>query len=144
RQYSKASCHRAQPRSCRRALQRIDAGRATGRNGHFARRGDTALRRHLPARRVRPRGDLDGRTRTTARWSGAMLAQRTDSIDSQPEPARSVIFISHATPEDNAFATWLATQLAVAGYAVWCDTTKLLGGEPFWKDITEAIERHAF
>jgi hypothetical protein len=78
-----------------------------------------------------------------------MLAQRVDSADDAPQAAsataeRRVIFISHATPEDNAFATWLATQLAIAGYAVWCDTTKLLGGEAFWKDITEAIEQHAF
>src|SRR5271157_1238700 len=38
-----------------------------------------------------------------------------------PTPApRRLLFISHANPEDNAFATWLATQLAIAGYEVWC------------------------
>jgi len=57
---------------------------------------------------------------------------------------RCLLFISHANPEDNAFATWLATQLAIAGYAVWCDVTQLLGGERFWSDIEEAIESHAF
>ena len=68
-----------------------------------------------------------------------------------PDPAplaaaaeRRLLFISHATPEDNGFAGWLATQLANAGYEVWCDVTKLLGGEKFWDDITEAIEKHAF
>jgi hypothetical protein len=52
---------------------------------------------------------------------------------------RNMIFLSHATPEDNEFARWLALQLANEGYAVWCDLTKLLGGEDFWKDIQEAI-----
>jgi hypothetical protein len=57
-------------------------------------------------------------------------------------PTRSLIFLSHASPQENTFATWLATQLAIAGYEVWCDTTKLLGGERFWSDITEAIDVH--
>lgn len=52
---------------------------------------------------------------------------------------RNMIFVSHATPEENEFARWLALQLANEGYAVWCDLTKLLGGEDFWKDIQEAI-----
>src|SRR5258708_7478467 len=59
-----------------------------------------------------------------------------------PAPTRSLIFLSHASPQENTFATWLATQLAIAGYEVWCDTTKLLGGERFWSDITEAIDSH--
>lgn len=57
---------------------------------------------------------------------------------------RRLLFLSHATPQDSAFAKWLATQLAIAGYEVWCDVTKLLGGERFWKDITEAIDGYAF
>lgn len=54
---------------------------------------------------------------------------------------REMLFISHANPEDNDFARWLALQLAKSGYPVWCDLTKLLGGEDFWKDIEEAL-RH--
>jgi hypothetical protein len=50
-----------------------------------------------------------------------------------------MIFISHATPEDNEFTRWLALRLAKEGYPVWCDLTKLLGGEDFWKDIESAI-----
>lgn len=50
-----------------------------------------------------------------------------------------MIFISHATPEDNEFARWLALRLAKEGYPVWCDLTKLLGGEDFWEDIETAI-----
>jgi hypothetical protein len=56
---------------------------------------------------------------------------------------RHMLFLSHATPEDNAFARWLALQLANEGYPVWCDLTKLLGGEDFWKDIQEAIRKRS-
>ena len=52
-----------------------------------------------------------------------------------------MVFISHANPEDNEFALWLALQLANAGFPVWCDLTKLLGGEDFWKDIEQAIRQ---
>jgi TIR domain len=58
-------------------------------------------------------------------------------------PKRHMLFLSHATPEDNDFARWLALQLANEGYPVWCDLTKLLGGEDFWKDIQEAIRQHS-
>lgn len=57
---------------------------------------------------------------------------------------RRVLFLSHATPEDNGFAGWLASQLAIAGYEVWCDVTALLGGERFWSDIEEAIDQATF
>lgn len=60
------------------------------------------------------------------------------------KPQRQLLFISHANPEDNVFAEWLATQLAIAGYEVWCDVTQLLGGEKFWDDITEALDDYAF
>jgi hypothetical protein len=59
-------------------------------------------------------------------------------------PTRGVLFLSHATPEENTFAAWLAAQLVSAGYEVWCDLTKLLGGERFWRNIDEAIDRHTF
>ncbi len=42
---------------------------------------------------------------------------------------RNVIFISHATPDDNEFTRWLGLQLAQEGYSIWSDVTKLLGGE---------------
>ena len=32
---------------------------------------------------------------------------------------KDTIFISHATPTDNIFATWLATKLELCGYKVW-------------------------
>ena len=54
---------------------------------------------------------------------------------------RQMLFVSHANPEDNEFARWLALQLAREGYAVWCDLTKLLGGETFWRDIESSIRQ---
>lgn len=52
---------------------------------------------------------------------------------------RNAVFISHANPEDNDFALWLASHLACAGYSVWSDVTKLLGGEVFWDTIETGI-----
>lgn len=54
-----------------------------------------------------------------------------------------MIFISHANPEDNEFAKWLAVRLAGAGFEVWSDITKLIGGEKFWTDIEKAIKEHS-
>lgn len=50
-----------------------------------------------------------------------------------------MIFVSHATPEDNEFARWVTLRLAADGFPVWCDLTKLLGGEHFWQDAEAAI-----
>lgn len=61
----------------------------------------------------------------------------------QETPNRTIVFISHANPEDNPFATWLAGQLTLAGYAVWSDVTQLVGGETFWDDIEETIRLRA-
>src|SRR6266481_650888 len=54
-----------------------------------------------------------------------------------------MIFISHANPEDNEFAKWLAVRLAGAGFEVWSDVTKLIGGEKFWTEIEKAIKEHS-
>ena len=56
---------------------------------------------------------------------------------------RKLVFLSHATPEDNPFTLWLAARLAAAGYEVWSDLTKLIGGELFWDDMETAIRHHA-
>lgn len=64
--------------------------------------------------------------------------------DEPTKPAsRTLVFLSHANPEDNLFTTWLGARLASAGYFVWSDVTKLIGGEYFWKDIEEAIRAHS-
>lgn len=65
-------------------------------------------------------------------------------LDRTSPTSRKTIFLSHANPEDNPFALWLATQLAIAGYEVWCDLTKLIGGEAFWRDISEIVNGNAF
>ena len=57
------------------------------------------------------------------------------------EEVRSIIFVSHASPEDNQFSRWLTLQLSRRGYETWCDVTRLLGGENWWKDIDGAIRR---
>jgi hypothetical protein len=53
--------------------------------------------------------------------------------------AKELVFISHATPEDNDFTLWLSSRLKLAGYQVWSDVTQLFGGEKWWQDIDEAI-----
>lgn len=54
---------------------------------------------------------------------------------------RSFVFLNHATPEDNAFTTWLGARLTSAGYDVWSDILVLGGGETFWNDINDGIRR---
>jgi len=54
---------------------------------------------------------------------------------------RQLVFISHANPEDNEFASWLGARLAAAGYEVWADVLNLLGGEKFWRNIGNTIKR---
>jgi len=56
---------------------------------------------------------------------------------------RDLIFVSHANPEDNEFASWLGTRLTTAGYHVWADVLNLRGGEQFWLDIGETIKKDA-
>lgn len=50
---------------------------------------------------------------------------------------RPLVFISHATPDDNEFVLWLGTRLTALGYDVWADILKLRGGQ----DWTEALEQ---
>ncbi len=65
----------------------------------------------------------------------------------QPTPEvatdRDLVFISHANPEDNEVALWLASRLAASGYQVWSDITRLIGGEYFWDTIEDAIRKRA-
>ena len=61
----------------------------------------------------------------------------------RPPGSRSLVFISHATPQDNDFTLWLGARLASAGYSVWSDVTKLIGGETHWDNIETAIRQHA-
>jgi hypothetical protein len=56
---------------------------------------------------------------------------------------RDTLFISHATPEDNEFAIWLASRLEMFGYKTWIDKEGLLGGEKFWETIQNEIRDRA-
>jgi hypothetical protein len=54
--------------------------------------------------------------------------------------SRETVFLSHANPEDNIFAGWLAAKLSLEGYRVWCDLRSLVGGEDdFWGEIEKVI-----
>ncbi|TGX54782.1 toll/interleukin-1 receptor domain-containing protein [Sphingomonas gei] len=55
--------------------------------------------------------------------------------------ARDTILITHANPEDNRFARWLAARLTTAGYKTWVDVRSLRGGDDFW-DRIEHVLRH--
>ncbi len=56
---------------------------------------------------------------------------------------RNKIFISHATPDDNEFAAWLATKLELHGYDVWVDINELNPAADFWKTIESTIRNEA-
>jgi hypothetical protein len=56
---------------------------------------------------------------------------------------RDTLFISHATPQDNDFAIWLASRLEMLGYKTWIDKNGLLGGEKFWQTIQNVIKDDA-
>jgi hypothetical protein len=56
---------------------------------------------------------------------------------------RDTVFISHATPEDNEFAIWIASRLEMLGYKTWIDKKGLLGGERFWPTIQNVIKNTA-
>jgi hypothetical protein len=54
---------------------------------------------------------------------------------------RDVVFISHATPDDNEFVRWLGTRLTGFGYKVWADIFDLSGGTPCWTSIEDALRK---
>lgn len=55
------------------------------------------------------------------------------------QPVRRTILITHATPEDNAFALWLTSRLVGAGYDAWVDVKALRGGNDFWQVIDQKL-----
>ena len=56
---------------------------------------------------------------------------------------RRTVFISHANPEDNEFASWLGSRVATAGYDVWADILSLVGGEMISPVIGDVIRDKA-
>jgi hypothetical protein len=59
------------------------------------------------------------------------------------EPMRDTVFVTHAAPEDNEFALWLSSKLALAGYRVWVDRRRLRGGDDFWDEIDRVLRNNA-
>ena len=56
---------------------------------------------------------------------------------------RRTVFISHANPEDNDFASWLGSRLVNAGYDVWTDVLSLVGGKMISPVIGDVIRGRA-
>ena len=48
---------------------------------------------------------------------------------------KELIFISHAVPDDNYLAAWVASKLRLIGYDVWVDVEDLRSGGAFWNEI---------
>jgi hypothetical protein len=58
-------------------------------------------------------------------------------------PPRDVIFLSHATPEDNAFTRWIGAKLTALGYQIWSDITRLHGGADWSRDLEGSLRKRA-
>jgi hypothetical protein len=56
---------------------------------------------------------------------------------------RDALFISHATPEDNAFTLWLGGRLTALGYHVFADVLRLKGGDDWERILEDAIRNKA-
>jgi TIR domain-containing protein len=59
------------------------------------------------------------------------------------QSARTVLFISKATPGDDEFASWLAPRLEAAGYHGFADILSLDGGTRWRKEITDTLQKRA-
>jgi hypothetical protein len=59
------------------------------------------------------------------------------------DAARGALFISHANPEDNAFALWLGAKLTALGYTVFADILRLKGGDDWERILEDAIRNKA-
>src|SRR5258706_8103517 len=66
-----------------------------------------------------------------------MTVARSANHTNEPD----TVFITHAAPQDNEFALWLSSKLAMAGYRVWVDRRRLRGGEDSWDEIDRVL-RH--
>ncbi|MGE0677734.1 toll/interleukin-1 receptor domain-containing protein [Pseudolabrys sp.] len=56
---------------------------------------------------------------------------------------RDALFISHATPDDNAFTLWLGAKLTALGYTVFADVLRLRGGDDWERILEDAIRNKA-
>lgn len=61
----------------------------------------------------------------------------------QTQPPRTKLFISKATPGDDAFALWLAPRLEAEGYEVFADILDLDAGDGWRRKITHNLQNCA-
>jgi len=72
-----------------------------------------------------------------------MAITQAQPDDGEGGNARPAIFISHASPEDNAFTLWLGAKLAALGYEVWADVLRLRGGDDWQRKLEQALRTRA-
>ena len=72
-----------------------------------------------------------------------MAVSQVRSQVGDSDSARPAIFISHASPEDNAFTIWLGAKLAALGYEVWADVLRLRGGDDWQRKLEQALRQRA-
>ena len=63
--------------------------------------------------------------------------------DEEPNPPRTKIFLSKATPGDDAFALWLAPRLEAEGYEVFADILSLSPADGWRLKITNTLQDEA-
>lgn len=78
----------------------------------------------------------------------ATLAQPASVLEpcsaaKQESGARTTLFISKATPGDDAFALWLAPRLEAAGYQVFADILGLDSGDHWRRKLTSTLQDSA-
>ena len=64
-------------------------------------------------------------------------------MEEQPPIARSKLFLSKATPGDDAFALWLAPRLEAEGYEVFADILSLSPADGWRLKITNTLQDEA-
>jgi TIR domain len=73
----------------------------------------------------------------------SVVVPTSPDANAVPTSAREAIFISHATPEDNAFTLWLGGKLTALGYQVFADILRLKGGDDWERILEDAIRNKA-
>lgn len=71
------------------------------------------------------------------------MPAKRNATRSTRKTARSVVFISKATPEDDDFVLWLAPRLEAAGYIVFADILSIDPGDRWRKEITDTLQNKA-
>ncbi len=64
-------------------------------------------------------------------------------VDDSRDTARTKLFISKATPGDDAFTLWLAPRLEAAGYEVFADILALDTGDSWREKLTATLQNEA-